>query len=191
MYFQDAARAAAIVAILATGASASPQTGRRPEFVVAVLNEAAVSPNVIKSAQASLIAIFEAIGVAAVWVDTYAGDRTVLVVRIVDEESAERLKALPGSIGVALTNGNSHGWLAYVFYARIERVSDRNRLDTSAMLGAAISHELGHLLLPHGSHSDGGLMRPDWNRADLLTAGGRGLRFTEKPGALIRAALEE
>src|SRR4029453_135725 len=106
MYFQDAARAAAIVAILATGASASQQSGRRPQFVVAVLNEAGVSPNVIKSAQASLNAIFEAISVAAVWVDTYAGDRTVLVVRIVNEESAERLKALPGSIGLALANGN-------------------------------------------------------------------------------------
>ena len=86
MYFQDAARAAAIVAVFAIGASASQQTGRRPQFVVAMLNEAAVSPNVIKSAQASLIAIFEAIGVAAVWADRYAGDRTVLVVRIVDEK---------------------------------------------------------------------------------------------------------
>ena len=147
MYFQDAARAAAIVAVFAIGASASPQTGRRPQFVVAVVNEAAVSPNVIKSAQASLIAIFEAIGVAAVWADTYAGDRTVLVVRIVDEKAADRLKAVPRSIGLALTNGNKHGWLAYVFYARIERISDRNRLDTSAMLGTVISHELGHLLL--------------------------------------------
>jgi len=34
-------------------------------------------------------------------------------------------------------------------------------------------------------------MRPDWNRADLLTADGRGLRFTVEQGALIRAALGE
>ena len=191
MWFQDAARAAAIVAILANRAFASQQNGHGPHVVVAVLNDAEVSPNVIRSAQASLITIFEAIGVTAVCVDTYAGDRAVLVVRIVDEEAAERLKAPPGSIGLALANGHRRGWLAYVFYDRIEGISDRNRLDISAMLAAAIAHELGHLLLAPGGHSDGGLMRPDWNRADLLTAGGRGLRFNAKQGALIRAALEE
>ena len=77
------------------------------------------------------------------------------------------------------------------FTLEIERVSDRNRLDISAMLAAAIAHELGHRLLPRGSHSAGGLMRPDRNRADSLTAGGGGLRFTAQQGALIRAALDE
>jgi len=159
-------------------------------MVVAVLNDAAASGAVIASAQARLIGVFEAIGVSVVWVDRYAGDHSAFVVRIADEEGAESLKTAPGSIGVALGAGNRHGWLAYVFYERIVHLAERNGIAVSAVLGAAIAHELGHLLMPHGCHSSRGLMRPDWNRADLLTADGHGLRFTVEH-ALIRAALEE
>jgi hypothetical protein len=100
----------------------------------AVLNEADTPAAAIRSAQANLIVVFEAIGVAVVCVDSYAGDHSVVVVRIVGEEAAERLKAPPGSIGLAPpTSGNERAWFAYVFYDRIERVADRNRVDTSAM----------------------------------------------------------
>jgi len=191
--FQRSATVAGLVAILGNGttASASPETVHKPQMVVAVLNDAAASRDVLAAAQARLIGVFEAIGVSVVWVDMYAGDRSVFVVRIVNEEGAESLQVAPGSIGVALGAEDRHGWLGYVFYERIAHLAERNGVAVSAVLGAAIAHELGHLLLPHGCHSPRGLMRPDWNRADLLTADGRGLRFTVEQGALIRAALGE
>ena len=37
----------------------------------------------------------------------------------------------------------------------------------SRLLGLAIAHELGHVLLGSNSHSDLGLMRGRWNREDL------------------------
>ena len=77
---------------------------------------------------------------------------------------------------------------SYFFYNRIAHVSDRNQLDSAALLGAVIAHELGHLLLPAGSHSTRGLMRAGWNRSDVLTADG--LRFTAEQGVRIRARLE-
>jgi len=36
-----------------------------------------------------------------------------------------------------------------------------------SMLGRAIAHELGHLLLGNVMHSDGGLMRPFWSRSEI------------------------
>src|SRR4029079_17494612 len=93
---------------------------------IAVCTNAAASRDVIASAQARLIGVFEAIGVSVVWVDRYAGDHSAFVVRIANEEGAERLKTVPGSIGVALGAGNRHGWLAYVFYERIVHLAERN-----------------------------------------------------------------
>jgi hypothetical protein len=64
------------------------------------------------------------------------------------------------------------GRLAYVFYHRIrEFVVERTIFEQEALLlGLAIAHEIGHLLLPHNSHSRSGIMRARWDRQDLRFA---------------------
>ena len=192
MHLHTAVGTVGLVVILASSgpAATSRQVLDGPHIVVDVVDEAGVSRRIIGDAQTRITAIYEAIGVAVIWVDTHVDDPEVCIARILDEGGAERVKAPPGAIGIALTNEEDRGGLVYVFYDRIERISDRNQLDSSAMLGAAIAHELGHLLLASGSHSTRGLMRTGWNRADILTADGRGLRFTPEQGTLIRARLE-
>jgi len=109
-------------------------------------------------------------------------------VKIVDEVGADGVNAPPDVVGMGFTNQESGGGLVYVFYDRIAQVSEGNQLDSAALLGAVIAHELGHLLLPSGSHSTRGLMRAGWNRSDTLTADG--LRFTAEQGVRIRGRLE-
>ena len=193
MHLQAAVGSAGLIVILASGgpAAASRQLLEGPHIVVGVVNEAGVSLRIIRSGKTRIAAIYEAIGVAIVWVDTEVDDPEACIVKIVDEGGAEAVNAPPEAIGMAYSNGEGGGGgLVYVFYDRIEHVSGRNQLDGSAMLGAAIAHELGHLLLPSGSHSTQGLMRAGWNRSDILTADGPGLRFTAEQGARIRAKLE-
>src|SRR5262245_54922394 len=88
--------------------------------------------------------------------------------------------------------------MAYVFYDRVERVA-RTHLHTGRRTGTydfddvvvlahAMAHEIGHLLLPYG-HSATGLMRANWDEADLLRAVHRKLNFTVEQAESIRARL--
>jgi hypothetical protein len=191
MHFQAAGMAGLVATLASVGAPPAPaQAVIGPHLTVHLVNEANASPRVVKTAQASVGGIYEAIGVVVTWVDLSPGDRQVFILKLVLDARAERLKAAPDSLGVALTSGNGHGRIAYVFYDRIQVASRRNRLDVSAVLGAAISHELAHLVLPSVSHTARGLMGADWSRADLLSADRRGLRFTAQQATRIRAQLE-
>ena len=52
---------------------------------------------------------------------------------------------------------------AYVFYDRIVRVTQTRPVDANVMLARVIAHEVGHLLLPPGSHSLFGIMQADFD----------------------------
>ena len=52
------------------------------------------------------------------------------------------------------------------------------------VLRHVIAHEIGHLPMGSGSHSDAGLMRADWSRRDIRTPGSR------EPAIQRKTALE-
>ena len=56
------------------------------------------------------------------------------------------------------------------------------------ILGHVIAHELGHLLAWE-THSPSGIMRADWNSADLRDAACGQLRFTIQQAEIIRAEI--
>ena len=60
--------------------------------------------------------------------------------------------------------------LATVFIDRTRRVAADLGLDHRVLLGRAIAHELGHLLLATPTHGSAGLMREVWSRSELLGA---------------------
>jgi hypothetical protein len=57
---------------------------------------------------------------------------------------------------------------------------------TSYVMGAAMAHEIGHLLLQSEAHSPSGIMQLSWSRADLLDATRGQLRFTPDQAATMR-----
>jgi hypothetical protein len=79
--------------------------------------------------------------------------------------------------------------VASVFYRRITDFAvgvDGDDLEIPVLLGDAITHELGHLLLGSGSHSPTGIMCGQWDRNYLrLALMGRQL-FTPQQSALLR-----
>ena len=52
-----------------------------------------------------------------------------------------------------------------------------------------VAHEVGHLLLPIGSHSPDGLMRGRWDVNDLRRTDPRAISFTPRQAELIRDTL--
>jgi hypothetical protein len=71
------------------------------------------------------------------------------------------------AMGAAPRSSSAPGRLAYVFEDRVEAVSEEYGANRGQVLGHAIAHELGHLLLPYLSHSNSGIMRARWGRRDF------------------------
>jgi hypothetical protein len=117
---------------------------------------------------------------------------------VLPRDMTDQLVVATEALGGAAGTREERGRMAYVFYDRVERVA-RTRLHTRRRTGAhdvdevivlahAMAHEIGHLLLPYG-HSATGLMRANWDDADLRRAVRRQLNFTAQQAESIRARL--
>jgi hypothetical protein len=113
--------------------------------------------------------ILRGAGLLAVWRDCAAecteavGPRD-LIVRIV----AAPQGIVPESLGSALIDiQHGAGTLATVYSDRINVVASRTGVDAGTLLGRAVAHEIGHLLLGTAQHSAGGLMRALWSDREL------------------------
>jgi len=92
--------------------------------------------------------------------------RDYLVLRMV-RDVPER--ALPGALGISFPDALT-GVHASIFYDRIERVSKTGDVALATMLGHAMAHELGHVLLGSTEHSAGGIMKARWGKSDYQQA---------------------
>jgi len=85
-----------------------------------------------------------------------------------------------GPLGCAPGNGADGSNRAYVFFDRVLATANRRQYPLPWLLGQVIAHEIGHLLLPPDSHSDG-IMRAE---LDLII--GPIPLFTPEQAARIR-----
>ena len=108
-----------------------------------------------------------------------------LVLRIVRSTVRYDRRSLP--LGDALVDtASADAILATVYLDRVVRVAKAARMDTRTLLGYAIAHELGHLLLASSSHNTRGLMRPIWRDEELRSARSADWSFTAQEIAAIR-----
>ena len=88
-------------------------------------------------------------------------------------------------LAVAVAAHTGRGRLAYVVWPRVEAFADAKRVQAARVLGRVIAHELGHLLLGHNAHSDEGIMRAHWNKADFAGIDNQAV-FSPEQSARIR-----
>jgi hypothetical protein len=165
-------------------------TGETPTIVVYVDDRLGLRPNVTESAENELARIYALAGVHAVWKNTLpvtAGTEEDgvpnVTVLLLDAAATKRYVARSGHnakvLGAAARGANR----AYVFFPRVEFVARFYARHLGTLLGAAVAHEVGHLLLPAGTHSNLGIMRADLEVRSLTP---RGLtRFTPSQAAEI------
>ena len=77
--------------------------------------------------------------------------------------------------------------MAYVFYSRLQMIALASRGEDLNLMGLVIAHEIGHLLLPYGSHSETGVMRSRWELRELERHDVRQLGFTPFQAQQIRS----
>ena len=111
-----------------------------------------------------------------------------LLVRIVRSTAEPHGKQLP--LGDAFVDtGSGAAVLATIYVDRVVRVADAARMHTATLLGYAVAHELGHLLLASSTHNTEGLMRAMWREDELRSPRAADWRFTDQDSAAIRGRL--
>lgn len=78
--------------------------------------------------------------------------------------------------------------MATMFNDRIITVARRAGLDYSAVLGRAMAHEVGHLLLMVDGHGSSGLMRAVWTDAELIRGRRDDWTFSPRERRLLQAS---
>lgn len=173
---------------------------------------AGAGPDVRAQAMRTAASIVDQAGVPVRWMDCSLGGadhpcRSVpgareLVVRImpVPETGARRSRdalSIRGLRGVtdqqlgfaAVGDGSRAGILATVYFENVQLVARNSGVLMSRLLGRAIAHEVGHLLLPAAGHSPSGLMRAPWVYQELTENRREDWVFSPSDGRLLRAAL--
>lgn len=71
------------------------------------------------------------------------------------------------TLGAAVVDPRVGGVLATVYFDRVAQLARKTGSDAGVLLGRAVAHELGHLLMRTTVHPRCGLMRPDWTQSEL------------------------
>jgi hypothetical protein len=167
-----------IWALMAVSLAAQPRqrNGRAgaPRLQIRLYDTAGMAAPDLALARETVDAIYARAGVEVDWVDCSApvptgecakvpGLSTVLV-RVVPQKSP-----IADALGDSLIDYVAHrGTLATIFAGQVRAMAARARVGAGLLLGRAMAHEIGHILLGSTEHSAAGLMRAHWYDDDLL-----------------------
>ena len=139
-----------------------------PVISVRVYDYAQLSIASIQQAQQRVMNIYKDIGVRIEWQSTARpaeqpsahrpiapGPRDLFVI-VLNASMTRRAGAAMDVVGSAVVTPHQGGRVAYVFFDRVSRVANASGADASQVMGIVMAHEIGHLVLPSGSHSAGG-----------------------------------
>jgi hypothetical protein len=161
-------------------------------ITVWVLNPARVRMGTAAEAERTAADIFQKAGVEIGWVDCEASDacrrepgRLEFWLHLLNKQPA----ALSGdALGYALLTHQpgSEGSYAAVSWPAVRHLTDPMEIGPGPVLGAAIAHELGHLLLNSHAHSHDGVMAERLRAPQLMMAARGELRFDDQQAEAIR-----
>lgn len=176
------------------------KTGSSLRLNVRVFNYAQVSPETWNPAQEVASRILYRTGIETHWlkcslssegklipeVCEQPAEPSDLVLRLVPVSAATRAQFGDGTLGIAAQPEKGTPASGSVFYSRVQNLAKGGTAPVPVILGHAVAHEIGHLLLGSNSHSTLGLMRARWSRQDLQNAVAGDLLFTREQTEAIR-----
>jgi hypothetical protein len=191
-----------------TLAAVSPDTSLT--VTIHVHNYAEVGDKTLLEAEKIAAGIYRKVGVETRWTpaplapkinqesstDQGSLDLTDIDLNMVPRVMADRL-GLPNKVMGLAPGTEPDRQVVYVFSHRVEVLAQsqvravfegsiRRPATMAQVLGHAIAHEIGHLLLNLESHSATGIMRGDWDLSDLQGVGSGFLLFTSQQAEVIR-----
>jgi len=109
-----------------------------------------------------------------------------MVVRLVEGAEKDRDRRPLGQ--PLLDPATGKGVFATVFMNRVDRLAEVAQYSRSTVLGRAIAHEIGHLILGTNSHSETGLMREVWTVEQLVKNRPEDWQFSPAQTSELRGA---
>jgi hypothetical protein len=172
-------------------------------IVVRSYDTAGVPANTIEEARVTVAELLDQAGMSATWRDCRTPDGPMSRSRdrcddvLGARELVVRIVAAPRTISNSETLGYSHvdvrmrmGTLATVFADRVRDLARELHVSEGTLLGRAMTHEIGHLLLGTLDHSQSGLMREHWSSrgraADWIFSSTQALRIRDGLMARMR-----
>lgn len=195
-------RTMTLIALLMTtgishlGATISPD----PDVVVRVYNYSDLRPDQIAISHATTDRIFQNAGISLRWMncqvrstdnasactDTLKEGREFMLRLMDGTEDTGRQLALGTSM---VDRGTRGGVLMTVSPRLVWAVATGSGTDAATLLGRAVAHELGHLLLGRVAHSRAGVMRALWSQDELRGIRPAGWWFSHTEAAEMRQGL--
>jgi hypothetical protein len=177
--------------------------------VIRTYNYAQVPPEQLARARATTERTFQRAAISITWIECRVpADRRSSIVdrpectRPLHEGSEFMLRLMPpihatdrgslrhiemGSSVIDRTTGG--GALATVDSDLVMNIAHDLGAEDSTLLGRAVAHEIGHLLLGHPRHSRDGLMRAIWSQAEIRGLRPAGWQFSAAEAAQMRQGL--
>lgn len=201
---QIVATALTLIGTTCTLALAEARDVQLSELSVHTYNYSAVSADALAAARRHAEAIFRRANITISWIDCRTTGRDALDIlptcRTDLRPDEVMLRMMPGggptddritSLGFSLVNReDAHAaWLSSVFTNRVAALASQAGIDPTLLLGRAIAHEVGHLLIGSTNHARTGLMRAFWSHAELTHGGGSEWVFLEKEARAMRSSL--
>jgi hypothetical protein len=112
-----------------------------------------------------------------------------ITVIILTPSMAARGHVEEGALGFAAVPEEGMGRIAYAIYDRVRDTAARAAMNEDDLLGFVMAHEIAHLLLPRGAHTEAGLMRGHWNVQDLQRTDVLKLGFSPQQVSEMRSTL--
>jgi hypothetical protein len=191
---------AVIVATVGAGTASAEPAG----IVVRTFNNYRVAADDLREARVHASDILSAAGITVTWIDCWHGDKPAVdaparCAEPVGSDLVLRLQRAPEargdqfvSLGFSLVTlkAGPLPFLATVYADLAEGVARRAGVGSRPVLGRAIAHEIGHLLLNVNDHPREGVMRAAWSQAELRrTSHSKDWAFLEPEVAAMHAAI--
>ncbi len=182
--------------------AAPPRCTEYPRGTVLVYNYALASPAAVLEAERHVGRAFHDACIAVQWKNYDGPSRdaaadpwacrqdfpTCILLRIVDRAAEPSTREAVFATAAMPQAGTAP--YATVLYPAVRSIGRKPGASEGVVLACAIAHELGHLLLGPGAHSDEGVMRRVWTARDFALALRGGLYFTAPQAQRMQAELK-
>lgn len=141
--------------------------------------------------------ILDRSGVTVAWIDCRAAQHSVacaapLAAREVAVRFAPSVETRGSNLPLGesiVEGGDGGGTLATIYPARVAMLAANAHMPAGIVLGRAIVHEIGHLILGANAHRGNGVMRPVWTDTTVHLGATRDWQFAPDQSVALRARL--